>query len=192
MIVYLHGFNSTPASRKARETQAWLVAHGLRDAFACPQLPHRPEAAIAVAEAAIGAARTPVTLVGSSLGGFYATWLAEKHDLRAVLLNPACYPHRDLRQLLGPQKNLYSGEEYALTEAHLEAWERLFVPQPTPARYLLVVETGDELLDYREAVSRYAGAEQVVVEGGDHMLQSFAQHLPRIARFAGLADTPPV
>jgi hypothetical protein len=192
MIVYLHGFNSTPASRKARDTEAYLVAQGWPGAFACPQLPHRPDDAIAVAEAAIRGARSPVTLVGSSLGGFYATWLAEQHDLRAVLLNPACYPHRDLRQLLGPQKNLYSGEEYLLTEAHLAAWERMFVPQPTPSRYLLVVETGDELLDYREAVQRYAGAEQVVVAGGDHMLQSFVQHLPRIVRFAGLADTPPV
>jgi predicted esterase YcpF (UPF0227 family) len=192
MIVYLHGFNSTPASRKARQTEEYLASLGLHDAFRCPQLPHRAEEAIEVAEAVIAGARAPVTLVGSSLGGFYATWLAERHDLRAVLLNPACYPHRDLAALLGPQRNLYSGETYRLTEAHLDGWARLFVQAPTPSRYLLVVETGDELLDYREAVARYAGAEQLVVEGGDHMLQSFVRHLPRIVRFAGLVDTPPV
>jgi predicted esterase YcpF (UPF0227 family) len=186
VIVYLHGFNSTPASRKARELEQYLADRGRGHRFRCPQLPHRPEDAIAIAEQAIVAAAEPVTLVGSSLGGYYATWLAERHDLRAVLLNPACYPHRDLRALLGRQRNLYSGEEYELTAAHLDAWARMFVAEPTPTRYLLIVETADELLDYREAVGRYRGAEQIVVEGGDHMLQSYVQHLPRIARFAGL------
>ncbi len=185
MIIYLHGFNSTPASRKARETEGYLVARGLTNAFGCPQLPHRPEEAIAVAEAAIAAARTPVTLVGSSLGGFYATWLAEKHGFNAVLLNPAVLAGRDLRALLGPQKNLYSGEEYVLTEAHIAGWERLVLPTITPSRYLLIVETGDEVLDYREAVERYRGARQIVIEGGDHTLASFPEHMPAILEFAG-------
>jgi predicted esterase YcpF (UPF0227 family) len=119
-------------------------------------------------------------LVGSSLGGFYATYLADKHDLKAVLLNPAIEPHTGLRPYLGPQKNLYTGEPYELTEAHLRQWEALVVPRITPSRYLLLVETGDEVLDYRAAVARYAGCEQVVVKGGDHSLQSFPRDLPRI------------
>jgi predicted esterase YcpF (UPF0227 family) len=82
--------------------------------------------------------------------------------------------------------NLHSGARYELTEAHLREWERLVVPSITPARYLLIVETGDEVLDYRQAVARYRGAQQVVVPGGDHSLQSFEQHLPRILAFAGL------
>ena len=121
--------------------------------------------------------------VGSSLGGFYATHLAEKHGARAVLVNPAVDPHAGLRAYLGAQQNLYTGELYELTEAHLEDWKRLYVPRITPARYLLIVETGDEVLDYRRAVERYAGAEQIVVEGGDHSLQSFPRHLERIAEF---------
>jgi len=186
MILYLHGFNSTPASRKAQELKRFLAARGLGGDFACPQLPHRPEEATAVAEREIQAARgDPVTLVGSSLGGYYATWLAERHDLNAVLINPACFPHRDLQQLLGPQQNLYSGEKYVLTQGHLDAWAALFVPAPTPSRYLLIVETGDELLDYREAVERYRGALQIVIEGGDHLLASFPEHLPLILEFAG-------
>jgi predicted esterase YcpF (UPF0227 family) len=124
--------------------------------------------------------------VGSSLGGFYATHFAERSDARAVLLNPAIDPHVGLRAYLGEQKNLHTGEPYTLTKAHLRAWEALQEPRITPARYLLIVETGDEVLDYRKAVARYRGAEQLVVTGGDHSLQSFAQHLPRILAFAGL------
>jgi predicted esterase YcpF (UPF0227 family) len=123
-------------------------------------------------------------LVGSSLGGFYATYLAEKHGLKAVLINPAIDPHVGLRAYLGPQKNLHTGEPYELTEAHLREWQEFYVPRITARRYLLLVETGDEVLDYRRAVERYAGAEQVVIQGGDHSLQSFPRHLARILEFS--------
>ncbi|MCC6207707.1 MAG: esterase, partial [Gammaproteobacteria bacterium] len=86
---------------------------------------------------------------------------------------------------LGAQQNLYTGERYELTEAHVQEWERLWRQSITPSRYLLMVETGDEVLDYREAVARYAGAEQIVVQGGDHMFQSFPEHIPRLLEFAG-------
>jgi len=149
--------------------------------FACPALP--PLAGDAMREIEKLPMRN-VCLIGSSLGGFYATWLAEKHALKAVLINPAIDPHVGLRAYLGPQKNLHTGEPYELTEAHLAEWRKLYVPRVTARRYLLLVETGDEVLDYRKAVERYAGAEQVVVEGGDHSLQSFPQHLPRILEFS--------
>ena len=149
--------------------------------FACPSLPAHAGEALRAIEPLLGA---KPCLVGSSLGGFYATYLAEKHDLKAVLLNPAIDPHVGLRAYLGPQQNLYTGERYELTETHLREWERLYVPRLTPRRYLLIVETGDEVLDYRRAVERYAGAEQVVVQGGDHSLKSFPRHLPRILEFS--------
>jgi len=104
-----------------------------------------------------------------------------------VLVNPAIDPHIGLRAYLGPQSNLHTGEPYELTEAHLREWQSLYVPRITPRRYLLLVETGDEVLDYRRAVARYAGAEQIVVEGGDHSLQSFPRHLPRIVEFCRAA-----
>jgi len=124
--------------------------------------------------------------VGSSLGGFYATYLAERHGAKAVLLNPAIDPHVGLRAYLGPQRNLHTGASYELSEAHLREWRSFYTEHITPQLYLLLVETGDEVLDYRNAVARYAGAEQVVTQGGDHSLQSFAEYLPRIVRFAGL------
>jgi predicted esterase YcpF (UPF0227 family) len=179
LLVYLHGFNSSPQSHKAQVTQRYAKESGV--AFACPPLPPLADDAIREIE------KLPmrnVCLIGSSLGGFYATYLAEKHGLKAVLINPAIDPHVGLRAYLGPQKNLHTGEPYELTEAHLAQWKKLYLPRITPSRYLLLVETGDEVLDYRNAVERYAGAEQVVVQGGDHSLQSFPQHLPRILEFS--------
>jgi predicted esterase YcpF (UPF0227 family) len=192
MLIYLHGFNSSPQSHKARVLSDHLAARGLARRYVCPALPHRPVDAVRVAEALIQAASgTDICLVGSSLGGFYATHLAEKHALRAVLINPAIDPHVGLRAYLGPQQNLHSGEPYELTETHLEQWAQQYVPGITPSRYLLLVETGDEVLNYRVAVERYKGARQVVVAGGDHTLQSFPEHLPLILEFAGLADLRP-
>ncbi len=187
MIIYLHGFNSTPASKKATQLRQYLERRGLGDAFVCPALPHWPQQAIALVQAELER-RTgePITLVGSSLGGYYATYLAERHDLRAVLINPAVNPQRDLHKYLGPQRNLYSGEQYELTPAHIEQLQALWIERIDPHRYLLLVETGDEVLDYREAMARYAGARQVVVEGGDHTLMSFPQQIPQILAFAGM------
>jgi predicted esterase YcpF (UPF0227 family) len=188
VLIYLHGFNSSPQSHKAQVLGRYLAERGLGKRYACPALPHQPQQAVAVIEAALaGAPHGSVTLVGSSLGGFYATWFAEKHGLKAVLVNPAIHPHRDLSAFLGAQQNLHTGEKYELTEAHVAQWAKLFVPVISPAHYLLLVETGDEVLDYREAVGKYAGARQVVVPGGDHALQSFPDHIPLILEFAGLA-----
>jgi uncharacterized protein len=186
VIFYLHGFNSSPHSHKAQVLGRYLEEQGLGERYACPALPPLASAAIRVIEAAMGSDRP--AFVGSSLGGFYATYLAEKHDAQAVLINPAIDPHVGLRAYLGPQKNLHTGEPYELTEAHLGEWEKLCVPAVTPGRYLLLVETGDEVLDYRRAVERYRGAEQVVVTGGDHSLQSFPQHLPRLLEFLSAAS----
>ena len=187
MIVYLHGFNSSPQSHKAQLLSRFMAERGLGAHYACPALPPLAADAIAAIEALMGRyAQAPFCFLGSSLGGYYATYLAEKHGAKAVLVNPAIEPHVGLRAYLGEQKNLHTGAPYQLTETHLRDWQVLWVPRITPSRYLLLVETGDEVLDYRRAVARYRGAEQVVIEGGDHSLRSFPQHLPRILAFAGL------
>ncbi len=189
MIVYLHGFNSAPSSHKARTMANFLEQRGLSHVFACPSLPTDPVAAIALVEALPAMqSKQDVTFVGSSLGGFYATWLAEKHGRRAVLIQPAVYPHVGLQRYLGPQENLYTGARYELTQDHLDKLRELYVQQVDAERYLLLLETGDEVLDYREAVSKYEGARMVIREGGDHTLQSFPEHLPRILAFAGMAS----
>jgi predicted esterase YcpF (UPF0227 family) len=188
MLIYVHGFNSSPASTKARQLRAALEAIGRAGEFACPALPDRPSRAIAVLEAQMASVPAgDVTLVGSSLGGYYATWLAERHGVRAVLVNPAITPHEGLRAYLGPQSNLYTGQQYHLTGQHLDELGALLVPQPTrPERYYLMVTTGDEVLDYREAVAKYAGAKQLVVQGSDHGFADFERHLDSVLRFAGV------
>ena len=163
-----------------------MAEWGLADRYCCPALPQLPMLAIAAIEACM--AKYPsdsITLVGSSLGGFYATYLAERHKLRAVLINPAVYPHQGLRAFLGVQRNLHTQEQYELTEEHLRQMERLYRSGIDAKRYLLLVETLDEVLDYREAVRKYAGARQIIIEGGDHSLKSFPEHIPLILDFGG-------
>lgn len=187
MIVYLHGFCGSPASQKAQQLRAHMAARGLDGHFWCEQLPVGPRAAIALAEAALQSSDSPVTLVGSSLGGFYATYLAEKHGLPAALINPAVLAHVSLKDLVGTQRNFHTGESFEFTPAHADELKSLDVPGISrPERYLLLVETGDEVLDYRQAVAKFAGARQIVIEGGDHSFQRFGEYLDTLLRFAGL------
>jgi predicted esterase YcpF (UPF0227 family) len=185
-IVYLHGFNSSPDSHKAQVLGRYLAQHGFADQFACPALPHRPALAVATVEALMGARPEDACFVGSSLGGFYATHFAERYGARAILINPAIDPHIGLRAYLGEQQNLHTGDRYQLTEDHLAEWQALNVMPTMPERYLLLLETGDEVLDYRAAMLRYAGAWQRISEGGDHTLQGFPGYLPLVVEFARL------
>ncbi|MGE5319085.1 MAG: YqiA/YcfP family alpha/beta fold hydrolase [Hyphomicrobiaceae bacterium] len=185
MFVYLHGFNSSPASGKAQLLQEHMASLGREADYYCPALSNSPREAIAQVEAELARRRPEsVTLIGSSLGGFYATHLAEKHGWKAVLVNPAVHAHVLLRAALGPQTNWHSGEKWELTEAHLAELAALDVPAISqPERYLLLVQTGDEVLDYRDAVAYYAGAKQIVEEGGDHGFAGFERHFQTILDF---------
>jgi predicted esterase YcpF (UPF0227 family) len=187
MLVYLHGFNSSPASHKAQVLKAHLEGRGLGHLYACPALPDTPREAIDAIENAIaGRDRRAVTFLGSSLGGYYATYLAEKLRCRAALINPAITPHVGLEAYLGTQRNLHTGVAYELTRAHLEGWRALWVERIDPELYLLMLETGDEVLDWRAAARKYEGVRTVIRDGGDHSLQSFPEHIGRILEFAGI------
>lgn len=184
-VLYIHGFNSSPESQKAR-----IIARHCRQlqpppSIQIPALPPDPDAAIALLESLVRE-HEPNLLVGSSLGGYYATWLAERHGLKAVLINPAVSPWRHLaREFLGRHRNPHSGEEFEITPAHLESLRRLDVEQPSrPENFLLLAQTGDEVLDYRLAVERYAGAWQIIQEGGNHAFEDFEAMLPQIFAFA--------
>jgi uncharacterized protein len=184
VIVYVHGFNSSPASFKAGLISRELGRQGRAAEFMAPALPHRPARAIAMLEEELTGV-TDVTLVGSSLGGYYSTCLAERHGWRAVLVNPSVRPYQTLAWFLGRQKNIYTGEEYDFTSEHVAELRALDVPAITnPQRYLLLATTGDELLDYRQAVEKYRGARQVIVEGGDHGFSGFADYVATVLEFA--------
>ena len=185
MLIYIHGFNSSPLSSKAQLLKRKLEALGRGSDFAAPALPHSPRAAAQLLDAL--AARHPgAALVGSSLGGYYATWLAERHALKAVLLNPAVRPYDLLERHLGAQKNFHTGEAYEFNRGHVEELRALEVARITPERYLLVTATGDETLDYRHGIERYRGCRQVVIEGSDHSLTDFADHLDLVLEFCGV------
>jgi hypothetical protein len=188
-IVYLHGFVSSPQSRKAVTLGDYVrnCVSGIE--YRVPELHHRPARAFAAIVAECARHDTAgLTLVGSSLGGFYATAAAERLGCRAALLNPAVHPYRHFERYLGPQRNLYTGEAFELTRDHIAELEALDVPSITrPERYWLFVETGDEVLDYRDAVAYYEGALHTVVRGGDHSLVSFPEHVPDLVDWAGSA-----
>jgi predicted esterase YcpF (UPF0227 family) len=187
MIVYLHGFRSSPASFKARLIGQRLAALGRAADFACPALPVSPRAAIELVTATLAPGPND-TLIGSSLGGCYAMALAERHGCRAVLLNPAIRPAAGLARHLGSQTMFHDpSTSFELRPEHLDELRAIEVARITlPQRYLLLAATGDEVLDWREMVAAFAGARQRVIEGSDHGLSDFATHLDEVLAFAGV------
>jgi hypothetical protein len=167
-----------------------MEQRGLGAAFWCRQLPVAARDVMAlvcpVIEQHLGDTPAP-TLVGSSLGGYYATWLAERYGLKAVLVNPAVVAPLSLQEYVGTQTNLYTGETFDFTQEHVAQLRELEVARISrPERYWLLAETGDELLDYRHAVARYAGARQTIIEGGDHGFRHWPEYLDEVLAFAGL------
>lgn len=187
-FLYIHGLNSSPLSQKATQMQAMLAQLGLADQCRVPALHHHPRQAIAQLENALAELGRPL-LVGSSLGGYYATHLAERHGLRAVLINPVVAPHRLFDGRLGTQRNLYSDETWELTPDHIVALAALEVPAPVdPERYQVWLQTGDETLDYRAAQTYYRHCALTIQPGGSHGFEGFAQCLPKLLSFAGIAS----
>jgi len=184
-IIYLHGFCSSPASWKAQLLAKEMARRGMATQFTCPQLSPVPDEAVSSVSRMIERASGPVTLIGSSLGGHYANHLAEKHGVNAVLINPATVDRLDLANFMGDHANFHSGERFTFTEAHAAQLKQQ-VRRPTPERYWLLSETGDEVLDYRLGLVFYAGCRQTVLEGGNHGFTKFPDFVPQILEFAGL------
>ena len=171
---------------KASQLQAVMKRIGLSGQLRVPALHHHPRQAIAQLEADIAELGRPL-LVGSSLGGYYATHLAERHGLKALLINPAVNPHQLFDGYLGTQVNHYSGETWELTHDHVTALAELEVPAPVDAvRYQVWLQTGDETLDYRRAERFYRACALRIEAGGDHSFQGFALHLPALLAYAGI------
>jgi predicted esterase YcpF (UPF0227 family) len=190
MILYLHGFRSSPRSFKARLIGDRLRSLGRGAEYVCPQLPASPREAIALASDL--AAKFPageVTLVGSSLGGYYATWLAEQAGCRAVLLNPAVKPPRDLEKYVGVTTMFHSDEPFEFKRDYIDELKAFDVQHITrPERYFLLAAKDDEVLDWREMVAHYPGAQQCVIEGSDHGISDFDQYLDQVLAFCGVGS----
>ena len=188
MILYLHGFRSSPRSFKARRLGGRLAVLNHGNDWRCPQLPVSPFEAIRLAESIIG--DTPadsLSLIGSSLGGFYATWLAQRYGCRAVVLNPATAPDQSLDRFLGEQ-TLWHGEGTVTVERrHLDELRALRVETITaPERYMLIAATGDEVLDYRDMLQAYPGVQTTLIQGSDHGISDFDNYLDQVLTFCGV------
>lgn len=194
MMLYLHGFRSSPKSFKAQLMAQTLQDLGKSDQWACPALPASParayDLALAQAQSLSIGLRRPIedlTIVGSSLGGFYATSLAEALNCRAVLLNPAVHAPRDLATQVGTHQAFHSDEPFHFLPAYVNELQAIATNSITrPERYLLIAATGDEVLDWLEMRDFFTGAQHKIVQGSDHGLSDFATHLPAVLIFAGL------
>lgn len=184
-LLYIHGFLSSPLSFKARQTQSWLAVHHPEIEFYCPQLPPYPAQTQTILEATVKKLfPQPVYLMGSSLGGFWATWLAEKYDLRAILINPAVRPQDFMPAYLEVDlKSYHTDDSYRLHSRHIDEIIAADITVSRKSNYWLLVQTGDETLDYRQAVHKYAGCKQTIEEGGDHAFQGFERYLQDCIEF---------
>lgn len=185
MILYLHGFRSSPKSFKARVVQKALADAGRAHELICPQLPASPKEAMALA-LLLAERHAPdnLSIIGSSLGGFYATWLAERLDVPAVLLNPSVNPLKNLEHHVGVTTAWHSDEAFEFRREYIDELAALKVEKITrPERYFLVAATGDEVLDYRDMVAHYAGAKQHVIQGSDHAISEFPQYVDDVLAF---------
>lgn len=190
MILYLHGFRSSPQSFKARLLADKMTAVGLANQWACPFLPASPKQAIALAESLVKSIDAQdLTIIGSSLGGFYATWLAEQIGCRAVLLNPAVKPPENLESYIGVSTYFHSNEPFEFRREYIDELKALMVPNITrPQRYFLIASKGDEVLDWRDMVAHYPGTRQLVLAGSDHGISEFAQYADQVLAFAGVVS----
>jgi predicted esterase YcpF (UPF0227 family) len=188
-LLYLHGFRSSPQSTKARRVAAWVAAHRPDLVWACPQLPPSPREAMALVDTLIADwPRERMAVIGSSLGGFYATWVAERTGCPAVLLNPAVEPARDLAKYIGEQTFFHDPEErFFFRPEYVDELRALTRPAITHLeRCFAVIAKGDEVLDWREMTARCQGARIKLLEGGDHALSDFDDHLPDLLHFLEL------
>lgn len=189
-VLYLHGFRSSPASFKARRVAAWLAEQRPDVQFWCPQLPPSPAAAMALVAEGCAHWGPGSAVLGSSLGGFYASVVAEARGWPALVMNPAVDPARDLAHYIGEQSAYHDPQQHFFFRPEFVDELRRMAPAAItrPERYAALIAQGDELLDWREMAAHYAGARQCVIPGSDHALSDFEDHLPFVLRFLNLVD----
>ena len=183
-ILYIHGFNSSPQSFKAELTKQFFSSRCPQVTFHCPQISSTPAGAIEQLTSIIEQKpEAKWCLIGSSLGGYFSTFLSEKYQCPAILVNPAIKPYELLCDYIGTQTNPYTGEVYEVSENHMTDLKAINQQKITEKNYQVMVQTGDEVLDYRQATEKYQHCQLIVQQGGDHSFINFEQMLPNIAEF---------
>ncbi|WP_191600956.1 YqiA/YcfP family alpha/beta fold hydrolase [Marinomonas algicola] len=186
-LMYLHGFNSSEHSFKSRCIYDRLHSLGLSESYLMPRLSWEPDQAIAQSSRLIESHLSEgITLIGSSLGGFYAGYLAEKYSINAILVNPAIAAHELLVDYLGKQVNPYTQEEYQLTAEHIAQLQKMDAPATCEERYWLMLQEGDEVLDYRKALQKYPDVRLTLEPLGNHSFVNFERHINTLLTFSNL------
>ncbi|WJG08934.1 YqiA/YcfP family alpha/beta fold hydrolase [Aliiglaciecola sp. LCG003] len=185
VLIYIHGFLSSPQSVKSQQTVKYINEHYPNLLFEAPQVPNYPDQAIALLEDIVSAHQgKKLGFIGSSMGGFMATYLVEKYGGKAVLINPAVKPFELLIDYLGDHVNPYTGMKFTLSPTHIDQLKALDSPIiHNPRNYWALLQTGDETLDYRQAQKRYANSKLTIEEGGDHSFTGYPDYLADIFTF---------
>ncbi|WP_257282838.1 YqiA/YcfP family alpha/beta fold hydrolase [Endozoicomonas sp. SESOKO1] len=193
LLVYLHGLNSSSQSSKAIQTTEYVRDNQLDIELWIPDLPVFPSDIVQCLQSHLKKSLDlrDIYIIGSSLGGFLGTWLqhwllvnGHSKKARLVLINPAVVPHKGFEAFLGPQKNYHTGADWVMTEEYVEQLLLLEVEPPaSPENTLLMVQKGDETLDYRQALEKYQQCRVIVQEGGSHAFEHFEKMLPEVFDF---------
>lgn len=187
MLLYIHGFNSSPDSDKARITKAYMQQKFSQLRVVAPQLPVAPKPAMALLQAITEQALAEgekLCFIGSSLGGYFASWLVQQYGGKAVLINPAVKPYELFAEYLGPQFNPYTGEHYQLLPEHQQQLQQYDTPVIlNPERFLVMLQSADEVLDYRQALAKYHCCEMLLEAGGNHSFVGYGDKLDAVSRF---------
>ena len=189
LVVYLHGFRSSPRSSKARMTGdaiAHRVEQGAPIEWYCPQLHASPQESMDLVRRRIDASKADrLSVIGSSLGGFYTNYLAEHYGCKGIALNPAVRAGRELAPHVGMMTAYDSEEPFDFRAEYIDELNRMQVESITlPERYLLLAATGDELLDWREMAAFYPSAQQIIIQGSDHGIHNYREYLDSVVGFA--------
>ena len=179
MIIYIHGFGSSGQGHKAKQFREYFK----EDGFIAPTLSYIPHLAIETLEELIESYTCDVELIGSSLGGFYALYLAKKHKLKVVLINPSIYPYLTLKKVLGNALSFYDESSFTWMQTHIEMLKKYEVDASNQEECIVFLQKGDETLDYKEAVKKLPMAEKIIEDGGSHSFDSIERYFEKIKNF---------
>ena len=180
MIIYIHGFGSSGQGMKAKLFREYFKTKGIP--FIAPSLSYIPDLAIATLEELINS-YDDVVLIGSSLGGFYSLYLSQKYNLKAVLINPSIYPYKTLQKCVGQAPSFHDTSSFKWMDEHIESLKKYSVESTNQDKIMLLVQKGDETLNYKTAVEKLPKSLQIVEEGGNHSFEDIEKHFEKIKVF---------